>query len=243
MAAKKGYQPPSRDEVLAMRAQKGQQMSGAALDAARRAQTIRDGLDRLPMLTDAIIEAFRQEDWKTLGYASFTAYTLAEFGERLNLTPAQRSVLVIAFVEAGMSKRAVAAAIGVDESTIRQDLKVAGNPAPREKSPLVNALRQSIEDAAHKSSASGAGVSPTAESEPRVGSPDGSDVEEPAALQVGGSSTQSQERTEDEDTPAGHPAPADPARGSSPRSGQLGPDAASDVVPDAAPPAQGSRRR
>lgn len=123
-----------------LRARREQRAAAAdpAAEAKRRAQTIRDGLDRLTTLTEAIIEAFRQEDWKTLGYTSFTAYTLAEFGDRLNVSPAQRSVLAIAFVEAGLSRRAAAAAIGVDESTIRQDLKGAGNPAPREKSALVS---------------------------------------------------------------------------------------------------------
>jgi hypothetical protein len=113
--------------------------SGPSVEASRRADVIRAGLTNYAETMDKIAEAYRRQDWKVLGYESFNAYAGGEFGEaRLKLTPGQRAQILPAFLAVGMSKRGAAAALGVDDKTIRNDLRGADNSAPRKKSPQVN---------------------------------------------------------------------------------------------------------
>lgn len=144
----KGYTPPSRAELQAMREQKQTVQAGPMMEASRRADVIRAGLTSYAATMDKIADAYRREDWKALGYDSFNAYAGGEFGEaRLKLTPEQRAQILPAFLAVGMSKRGAAAALGVDDKTIRNDLLGADNSAPKKKSPLVEAMTQAIEEA------------------------------------------------------------------------------------------------
>jgi hypothetical protein len=138
----KGYTPPSRAELQAMREQKTQPaLAGPMMEASRRAEVIRSGLTSYAATMDKIADAYRREDWKALGYESFNAYAGGEFGEaRLKLTPEQRAQILPAFLAVGMSKRGAAAALGVDDKTIRNDLRGADNSAPRKKPPQVSAV-------------------------------------------------------------------------------------------------------
>jgi hypothetical protein len=139
-----------------MRAQRDQRLAeqrttvqaGPMMEASRRADVIRAGLTNYAAIIDKIADAYQREDWKVLGYESFNAYAGGEFGEaRLKLTPEQRAQILPAFLAVGMSKRGAAAALGVDDKTIRNDLRGADNSAPSKKSPLVSAMRQAIEEA------------------------------------------------------------------------------------------------
>jgi hypothetical protein len=115
-----------------LRAQRDQRLSapGPMMEASRRADAIRAGLTGYAATMDKIAEAYRREDWKALGYESFNAYAGGEFGEaRLKLTPDQRARILPAFLAVGMSKRGAAAALGVDDKTIRNDLRGADNSA------------------------------------------------------------------------------------------------------------------
>lgn len=122
--------------------------AGPAAEASRRADVIRAGLTNYAATMDKITEAYQRQDWKALGYESFNAYAGGEFGEaRVKLTPEHRAQILPAFLAVGMSKRGAAAALGVDEKTIRNDLRGADNSAPKKKSPLVEAMTQAIEEA------------------------------------------------------------------------------------------------
>jgi hypothetical protein len=150
MAASKGYTPPTRAELQAMRDQKQGIQPGPMMEASRRAGEIRAGLTNYAATMDKIAEAYQREDWKALGYESFNAYASGEFGEaRLKLSPAHRAQILPAFVAVGMSKRAIAAALGVDDKTVRNDLRSAEYSAPVETPPLVTALTTAIEGVEH----------------------------------------------------------------------------------------------
>lgn len=99
--------------------------------AHRRAETIRDGMRGYATAMEAIAEAFEARDWMTLGYKSWDEYCEKEFSEkRLKLNREQREQAVLAFRGAGMSTRAIAAALGVDDKTVRNDLAGAEFSAP-----------------------------------------------------------------------------------------------------------------
>jgi len=194
--------------------------AGPKLEATRRADVIRAGLTNYAATMDKIAEAYRHEDWRALGYESFNAYAGGEFGEaRLKLTPEQRAQILPAFLAVGMSKRGAAAALGVDDKTIRNDLRGADNSAPKKKSPLVNAMRQAIEEA--QTAAGGPSVALPADGshddglteavrEPASGPPPGPDAT------PNNSSPEASETSSPGEAPAGgdrngHRAGADPA--------------------------------
>lgn len=101
--------------------------------AHRRAETIREAMRGYVLGMDAIAEAYERRDWVALGHASWDVYCEKEFGEqRLKLTRDQREQAVLAFRGAGMSTRAIGAALGVDNKTVRNDLAGAEYSAPAE---------------------------------------------------------------------------------------------------------------
>jgi hypothetical protein len=81
-----------------------------------------------------IKEAYERGAWKALGYATWDDYCVAKFATDIQkLTGAGRlqAVAELTGGERPMSNRAVAAALGVDESTVRADRRAgAENPAP-----------------------------------------------------------------------------------------------------------------
>lgn len=103
------------------------------IGATRRAETIRQGMISYAAAMEAIGEAFENRDWVALGHKDWDTYCEKEFSEkRLKLTREQREQAVLAFRGAGMSTRAIAAALGVDDKTVRNDLRGAENSAPAE---------------------------------------------------------------------------------------------------------------
>jgi hypothetical protein len=82
-----------------------------------------------------VADLYHGRAWLALGYGSWDGLCVAEFdGARIRLPREDRREIVGSLREAGLSNRAIAAATGVDESTVRDDLRGAGNPAPAEVS-------------------------------------------------------------------------------------------------------------
>ena len=77
-------------------------------------------------LTDAwklIGEAYHGRAWAALGYGSWAEYCVAEFGSaRASLKRADRRMKVGLMHSAGLTIRAIAAALGVDKNTVLADL-------------------------------------------------------------------------------------------------------------------------
>lgn len=78
-----------------------------------------------------IREAYTSRTWAVLGYDSWDAYCAAEFGEtRLKLPREERQEVVASLRDSGLSARAISAATGVSEPTVRRDLAGASFDAP-----------------------------------------------------------------------------------------------------------------
>lgn len=100
------------------------------IDAARaRAERIRAGLESLYTLRFDIAEAYQEQDWRALGYDTWSSYVESEFvGARLRLPQEERRELVGTLREAGMSTRAIAATTGASKNTVTEDLSHIGTP-------------------------------------------------------------------------------------------------------------------
>lgn len=97
-------------------------------EARARTERIRAGLDSLHMTRVDIADAYRAQDWTTLGYDSWEAYVSAEFvGARLRVPREERRELVSSLRSAGMSARAIASATGVGVGTVSRDLSTVPN--------------------------------------------------------------------------------------------------------------------
>lgn len=81
---------------------------------------------------DLLVEAYQRRAWAALGYATWDAYTDAELGAtRLRIPREERREVVASMTEAGMSTRAISAALGVTKSQVARDRGVPnGAPAP-----------------------------------------------------------------------------------------------------------------
>lgn len=102
-----------------------------SVDDARRlterirltAHTARESIEKLHVLVD---EAKAGNAHLALGYASWTAYLSEVLGEEpLRLARDQRQELVGFLAGEGMSTRAIAPIVGVDNATVHRDLKAA----------------------------------------------------------------------------------------------------------------------
>lgn len=85
----------------------------------------RDRIARVKASVDTIREdllaLWSGQAWKSLGYESWDALCDAEFEVRLALPITQRREVVADLTEAGMSSRAIAGALGVDQKTVVND--------------------------------------------------------------------------------------------------------------------------
>lgn len=100
-------------------------------EAASRAERIRLGIRAFVQTLNDIADAYKERDWLTLGYESWDAYVAGEFSEvRLKLSTSDRQRAVEHLREAAqMSTRAIGAALGISEATVRRDLAGASNDA------------------------------------------------------------------------------------------------------------------
>lgn len=95
--------------------------------------SIRRAKASLEKAADEIVWQIEREAWVTLGYSSWTAMREAEYGGAAFMVPSkQRPELVQRMRDAGLSKRETARTAGVDEGTVRNDLRRTGaeNSAP-----------------------------------------------------------------------------------------------------------------
>lgn len=101
----------------------------SAEEARERADRIRAALENIAPLIRA---AWERHDWEALGYGSWSEYVVGEFGGPLRLGRAERREAVAGLRSAGMSTRAIGAALGVTHPTVRADLADGRNlpPAP-----------------------------------------------------------------------------------------------------------------
>jgi len=89
-------------------------------EAKRRVDRVKSGVERI---WDDLVVLYRERAWSVLGYGSWDALCDAEFGgTRIALPRQQRQEVVCDLRESGMSTRAIASAIGVNQSTITRDL-------------------------------------------------------------------------------------------------------------------------
>lgn len=80
----------------------------------------------LESAAEEIIWQIEREAWRTLGYPSWTAMREAEYGGAAFMVPSKnRPELVARIREAGVSQREIARTVGVDEGTVRNDLRGA----------------------------------------------------------------------------------------------------------------------
>lgn len=77
-----------------------------------------------------VIEAYQREAWRALGYDSWRAYVATEVPQLQDLRFGrdERRELVVSFREAGMSTRAIGAALGVGIGTVHRDQAASGVP-------------------------------------------------------------------------------------------------------------------
>lgn len=75
-----------------------------------------------------IREAYTSRAWAALGYETWDAYCAAEFDTaRLALPREERREVVASLAESGLSTRAIGAAVGVSEATVRREISTASS--------------------------------------------------------------------------------------------------------------------
>ena len=99
------------------------------------AATARARIDRIAAHVAAsrqdIIDAHRERDWLALGYATWDELCEAEFrGAMIGLPRGERREAVAEMTDAGMSTRAIGAALGVSHPTVLADQKSGGQDLP-----------------------------------------------------------------------------------------------------------------
>ncbi|PZG15073.1 hypothetical protein C1I95_20410, partial [Micromonospora craterilacus] len=115
---------PVRPEGSAVTADVVELTEQSTEDVARaRAARIRQGMRTFLETVAELALAWERRDWQTLGYSGWQSYLDAEFGaERLKVPTVLRQQAVEILRAAFMSQRAIAAALGVGQSTVRDDL-------------------------------------------------------------------------------------------------------------------------
>jgi hypothetical protein len=116
----------------------GQQLPEQATreEAELRAAAIRAGCERFVRdVVPQMLQAYLCRDWAALDYPSWEAYVRDRWGtDRLRLPAQQRQAIAQLFRLRGVSTRAIASAVNVDQRTVRRDLADSGaaNAAPAE---------------------------------------------------------------------------------------------------------------
>lgn len=90
--------------------------------------------DSIQVACQLIAKAYQGRVWLALGYETWDSYLHAEFGAGpLQVPREDRTAMVTSLRDAGMSTRAIAAAAGVDQSTVVRDLRAGdANASPGE---------------------------------------------------------------------------------------------------------------
>lgn len=99
--------------------------SAAALTEAIRGATTRV-LDALADVERDVQRAYDGRAWIALGYESWEVYCSTEFsGARLWTSVEERHARTLKLRDAGLSQRAIAAVLGVDQKTVHNDLRLS----------------------------------------------------------------------------------------------------------------------
>lgn len=78
-----------------------------------------------------VVKAWEGRAWAALGHESWDAYCAAELDtDHFKLPRAERREVVVSMREAGMSTRAIGAALGVGNKTVHRDLGPVSNDTP-----------------------------------------------------------------------------------------------------------------
>jgi hypothetical protein len=98
--------------------------ASTAEEARVRAERIRSGMRVLAEWQNDVIAAYAARDWTALGYETWDAYLDGEYGEhRVRLPRDQRREMVAGMAQAGMSSRAIGAAVGSSYATVQRDME------------------------------------------------------------------------------------------------------------------------
>jgi hypothetical protein len=98
--------------------------ASTAEEARTRADRIRTGMRVLAEWQADVIAAYASRDHVALGYETWDAYLDGEYGEhRVRLPRDQRREIVAGMSAAGMSSRAIGAAVGSSYATVQRDLE------------------------------------------------------------------------------------------------------------------------
>ncbi|MEU5772646.1 hypothetical protein ABZ819_04990 [Streptomyces venezuelae] len=98
--------------------------ASTAEEARTRADRIRTGMRVLAEWQTDVITAYAARDWEALGYETWDAYLDGEYGEhRVRLPRDQRREIVAGMSAAGMSSRAIGAAVGTSYATVQRDIE------------------------------------------------------------------------------------------------------------------------
>ena len=97
--------------------------------AHERADAIRHGIDAtaaaLADVPRLVIDAYKAEDWRTLGYGSWKDYVTGEFGTSLlKLDKATRKTWTLSLKGAGLSDREIAPVTNVSAMQVSRDSRV-----------------------------------------------------------------------------------------------------------------------
>jgi len=129
------------------------------IGAHRRAETIRNGLRSYVETKAALVDAYEKNDWMTLGYTSWQAYCDKEFNlKSLRLSAEDRLDAAMAFQDAGMTLREIAAGTGSSPATIHRALNPKPPVSDETKPPLVTALIGAIKGVEENQKKAAAGV-------------------------------------------------------------------------------------
>lgn len=105
--------------------------ASTAEEARTRADRIRSGMRVLAEWQQDVVAAYAAQDWDALGYDTWDAYLDGEFGEhRVKLPRDQRREIVAGMSAAGMSSRAIGAAVGTSYKTVQRDVDTSGTNVP-----------------------------------------------------------------------------------------------------------------
>jgi len=104
-------------------------MTDIAIASTEEARTLTDRIKVAVEGTWQLIrEAYTSRAWAALGYETWDAYCSAEFGtSRLALPREERREVVASLAESGLSTRAIGAAVGISEATVRREMSTASS--------------------------------------------------------------------------------------------------------------------
>lgn len=104
-------------------------MTDIAISTAEDARVLTDRIKVAVEGTWQLIrEAYVSRAWAALGYDTWDAYCAAEFGtSRLALPREERREIVASLRESGLSTRAIGAAVGISEATVRREMSTASS--------------------------------------------------------------------------------------------------------------------